>query len=154
MKKNKIGLGLLIGLVILTGCTNNVKTKVCVEETNENGMKSVDTVTLTYNKYSVLKASGLTVTEASKAYADMAYNIIEPSFKKFSEIDGIKMSITRESDTKIKVETSVDFVKVDVEKVKELLGENYDQSKANFYNAKNISVDQFIKDNLEGYDCK
>lgn len=153
--KKKIGLGLLIGLVFLTGCVNSVQTKVCVKETNEyEGMKSLDTVTIKYNKSSVLSVKGVTVTDANKDYATMAYNLIEPTTKKFSEIEGIQMSITKENDTKLTVETSVDFEKVDIAKAKEILGDSYNETTDKFYNAKNITVDQFVENNFKGYDCK
>ena len=69
----------------------------------------------------------------------------------FNEIDGMDMKYSKESETSIKLTMSVDFAKLDMDKLKEAFGS--DLTDESFYSAKDKTVEEFKNENLEGYTC-
>ena len=48
---------------------------------------------------------------------------------------------------------SVDYDKINPEQIKTVLGDSYDEEDATIYNSKDLTFEEFKKDNLEGYTC-
>lgn len=44
---------------------------------------------------------------------------------------------------------SVDYDKIDPEQIKTVLGDSYDEEDATIYNSKDLTFEEFKKDNLE-----
>lgn len=152
---------------ILTGCRTKSETEVggglfsstktmdCTKvETDEDNYKTTDTTIITYNNSKVLKIKTTVVSEIDPSYSEFSLNIGKAFAETFNKIDGMKMEYEKVDDNKIQSVMEVDFDKIDPDKIKEVLGDLYDEDSGNIYSTKNITIDEFKKQSLEGYTCK
>ena len=161
MKRNLLlgVIALLICILIVTGCGNGLggskSTLTCTkEEIDEEGLKTSEIMKITYNDERVLKISVTSIIETGPEYVDMQMSIANAFANELSEVDGISMKYTKTSDKEIKLSYTVDYNKVNKDQLKEKLGGFYNEDNAGIYGLKSYTIEEFKKDNLEGYTCK
>lgn len=167
MKKNVVWSLLLVILLSITlvGCGDSTKDKSdeklstsqtikCTkEEVDEDGYKTVETMTITTKKNLVKKVSSVNVMELDPEYIDFTLTFGQAFAEKFNEIEGISMKYEKDTAKTIKLTMSVDYDKINPEQIKTVLGDSYDEEDATIYNSKDLTFEEFKKDNLEGYTC-
>lgn len=167
MKKSKILLSaIFMSCILLTGCGNseengtggilnsNSGTKTCTKTSvDEDGYNTTDTMVVTYKKNKVTLVEDTNVSETDPQYIDFSLNIGKAFAEKLSEVNGFTVEYSKENDNKIKMYMKVDFNKIDVNDVKEKLGDLYSEDEA-FYSKQDITIDDFISNNLSDYTCK
>lgn len=162
--KRGVNLLLMIFAVsfLLTGCNNesnilsggNSGTKTCSKTTtDEDGYKTTDTMVITYKNDKVAKVENSNISEMDPDYVDFTLNIGQSLVETFNKFKGIEAACTKEDDNVVKMDLNVDFTKIDIDNIKETLGELYSEENA-FYSKSDITVDDFISKNLDGYTCK
>ena len=172
MKKTLIVFVAIISLFLITGCgiksgksgggksggsiLNPTKTMTCTKvETDDNGHKTSEEMVITYNSKKVLKVHNTQTIETDAQYRDFALNVGKTVAEEMSKVEGIEVTYTGVDSDKVKMEMDVEFEKVNLEQLKEALGDLYDEDEADsFYGKKDITIEEFKKENLEGYNCK
>lgn len=156
IKKMVFSLGILLTVISLSGCsTSSDKTMTCTKsETDEDGYKTEDTIKINYNKDNyVTKVSSTSTLETDESYVDMTIGFLKEFETKFNEIGGINYSISKEGNNKIKLVLGIDYEKLDVDKLKEAAGDGLDLSLVDS-NDTHVTIEEFKKNELEGYICK
>lgn len=168
MKKSIMLLSaIFVSCILLTGCGNsegnstgggilnsNSGTKTCTKTSvDEDGYNTTDTMVVTYKKNKVTLVEDTNVSETDPQYIDFSLNIGKAFAEKLSEVNGFTIEYSKENDNKIKMYMKVDFNKIDVNDVKEKLGDLYSEDEA-FYSKQDITIDDFISNNLSDYTCK
>lgn len=157
----KILLSFLIIALVLTSCSkpiakeNTVKeeTLTCTKtETDEEGYNITDTIVLTSKNDLVIKATETTISEMDKNMIDITLSFGEEFVKEFNEIEGMEAAYSKESEHSIKYTISIDYTKIDLNKLKEIFKNDF--TKNNFYTSKNQTLEEFKKENLSDYSCK
>lgn len=161
MKKGLL-IALLAATFFLTGCEkkeNSPKTKTnsgtlsCNKiDTDDDGKKIDDTMNITYKNNKVTKVENINISEMDKDMLEMSYSFGVIFANLFNEIEGMDVKYTKESDTNLKYVMTVDYTKLNIDSLKESLGENFDDD--SFYSSTNISLDEFKENNLKDYSCK
>ncbi len=156
-------------LIFITGCdgaksnqsnqsnndSNQSKTGIlnCSKvETDEDGYKTTDDVEVTYENNIINKIKTTTITEMDKDLVDSYLEFNIPFTQAFNEIDGYTMNYTKEDDNAVKLVMELDYKLLNIEQVKEVYGEDFDENA--FYAVKNYPLDEYIKEDLDGYTCK
>jgi len=145
---------LLICVITLTGCSQiGNKTMTCTRtDIDEDGFKSNKVMKVTYNSKRVIKVNATNTVETTKDNIDEQIKFIEEYSKKFNSIGGLSMKVKKVNDTNYKLIMSIDYSRFNPEKInKDLEGLDTDD---NIITDKNYTIDDFKKDQLEGYDCK
>lgn len=132
------------------------ETLTCTKsETDEDGLKSDTTAVIKYkssdNKVVTLEQTA--TSQVNAQFADLTLNITKAVADAFSKVDGISMEVTKENDTTIKSVTSIDYTKINIENMKETLGEMFDEDNAMFKST-DVTVDSLKSSALEGFTCK
>ena len=164
MKNKLLVIALLLSLLLVTGCGskssgggglfNSNKTMTCTKEsTDDEGYKVTDTMKVTYNSSKVLKVETTNISETDPTYIDLALSFGQLFAASFNEIDGIDVSYTKEGDNKLKVTTAVEYGKINLEQIKNVLGDLYSEEDS-LYGKKDYTIDDFKAENLEGYTCE
>ena len=110
---------------------------------------------VTYNSKKVLKVNNTQIIETDAQYRDFVLGVGKTIAEKMSTVDGIEVTYEGVETDKVKMEMDVEFEKVNVEQLKEVLGEVYDEDEADsFYGNKEYTIEKFKEENLQGYDCK
>ena len=91
--------------------------------------------------------------ELDSEYIDFTLTFGQAFAEKFNEIEGISMKYEKDTAKTIKLTMSVDYDKINPEQIKTVLGDSYDEEDAIIYNSKDLTFEEFKKDNLEGYTC-
>lgn len=162
--KKKLILVAFIGLFLLTGCgTNETKTSKgtlnsgtlnCTKaEYDEDGYKTTDTMVIKYKKNIVTNVSETNVSEMDPDTIDISLAFGNLFAEALSKLDGMNVKYTKLSDNELEFTIDVDYSKVDLEKVKDTFGDAYDESQSSMY-TKDVSLDTFKADILDGYTCK
>lgn len=165
MKKYVI-LSLLISLLFVTGCDkkteenpdkatndNKVGSLVCSKTiTDEDGNPEEETMTISYKNDIVTKVVNKNTAEMDESLIDVTLAFGELIAGVLNEVNGFEMKYTKESNTKISAIITVDYEKLDLEDLKAQYGSDFDED--SFYSSKNISLETFKKENLEGFECK
>ena len=169
--KKRIGIVLVLVVALLvTGCEsktnsggskkggilNNNKTMTCTyEETDSNGYKTSEKMVITYNSKKVIKVFQTTTTEMDAMVTDFAISAGNDVAKAFDNVDGITLKYSQVSTNTVKAEMEVVFDELKEEQIKQVIvdlyGENADTD--NLFDQKEISIEDFKKENLEGYTC-
>lgn len=167
MKKRLILLSavLFMGL-LLTGCGSqsdgsskggifgNSGTKTCTKTSvDEDGYNTTDTMVITYKKDKVTVVEDTNISETDPDYIDFSLNFGTAFAEKLSEVNGFDVKYSKEGNNKIKMYMKVDFNKIDVNDIKDKLGDLYSEDDA-FYSKNDITIDDFINENLSDYTCK
>ena len=156
MKKSFLIIAVVISVILMSGCDvfGSNKTMTCTKDsTDEDGFKVTDTMKITYNSDKVLKVNNTNISETDPEYLDMQLAFGSSFAESFNEISGIDVSYTKTDDGKLKMEMNVDFEKIDIDEIKNTLGELYSEDDS-FYSKESYTIDEFKNENLEGYSCK
>lgn len=156
-KKMLLSLMMLFTVVGLTGCsTSSNKVMTCTKtETEEDGYKTEETMNISYGKDNyVTKVDATTVMEIDESYTDMMIEFMQNFSDEFNKIGGISYSISKEGNNKVKQTMSIDYKNLDVDKLKEIAGEDGNSTFIINPNETHVTIDEFKKNELEGYTCK
>lgn len=141
-----------IGVMLFTTGCEKTKTLNCTKtETDDEGYKTTETIVVTSKNDKVSKVEQTSIQEMEADLVDSTISFGETFSSAFNEIDGMDMKYSKESETSIKLTMNVDFAKLDMDKLKEAFGS--DLTDESFYSAKDMTVEEFKKENLEGYTC-
>lgn len=141
-----------IGVMLFTTGCEKTKTLNCTKtETDDEGYKTTETIIVTSKNDKVSKVEQTSIQEMEADLVDSTISFGETFSSAFNEIDGMDMKYSKESETSIKLTMSVDFAKLDMDKLKEAFGS--DLTDESFYSAKDKTVEEFKNENLEGYTC-
>ena len=164
--KKMVGVVAVLSLLFACGCEkqeqngNNssnekkdeIATLVCTQTTEEDGEKETTTFEITSKNNIVKKVTNSTTAEVDEESLDLVISLSESMMKAYNEVDGIDASVSKEGKNSFKISLTVDYDALNVEQAKEKLGEDFDAD--DFLAEKNMTVDDFIKENAEGFDCK
>lgn len=169
----KILIGSLISFMILfsTGCNNNTTNKnvnkvkddnsdtlVCTKsETDEDNMTTEDTIKIQYKNNIVKNVESSTIIQTLPEYLDMSISLSQTLIEKFNEVNGLNYKVSKKDDSHIETTISVDYNKIDVDKLNELLSTDEEEENNTFINSiknKNLTLDEYKTQNLDGYSCK
>ena len=151
MKKYVILMCAIGVMLFTTGCEKTNTLNCTKTETDEEGYKTTETMVVTAINDKVSKVEQTSIQEMEKDLVDSTISFGQTFSSTFNEIDGINMTYSKESETSIKMAISVDFAKLDMDKLKDVFGS--DVTDDSFYSSKNISLEEFKNENLEGYTC-
>ena len=168
MKKILLGISLLLGVILLTGCGSDVtgsnnsgglfsstKAVTCThEEVDEDGYKTTEEMVVTYDSSKVLSAKSTSIIETDPTLVDFTLSFGELLADAINAVEGVSVSYEKHSDSSIKATTTVDYEKLDYSKLKSQLGDMYDSDDDALYNVKGLSFEEFKKRSLSGYSCK
>ena len=129
-----------------------VATLVCTKTIEEDGEKETDTFEITSKNNIVKKVTNSSTAEVDASMIDLMISLSESMVKAYNEVDGMEASVTKEGSNAFKVSITVDYDAFNVEQAKEKLGDDFDGE--DFAEEKNMTVDEFVKKNAEGYECK
>lgn len=134
------------------GLFDTKKTMTCVkEETDEDGLKTKSTMKITYNSKKVYKVDSIVESDLDPDYGALQESLISSFIQTFNNIDGISAK-SSSNNGKITLEMDIDYDKINVEQIKEVLGDLYDEEDS-IYDKKDYTIEEFKADNLEGYTC-
>lgn len=164
--KKMVGVVAVLSLLFACGCEkqeqngNNssnekkdeIATLVCTKTIEEDGEKETDTFEITSKNNIVKKVTNSTTAEVDEESLDLVISLSESMVKAYNEVDGMEASVTKEGSNAFKVSITVDYDAFNVEQAKEKLGDDFDGE--DFAEEKNMTVDEFVKKNAEGYECK
>ena len=91
--------------------------------------------------------------ETDPAYIDFSLAIGNGLAKALNQVKGIKMVYEKIENNKIKFVLEVDYEKIDLEEIKNALGDLYSEED-NLYASKDFTIDDFRGKNLQGYTCE
>ena len=138
-------------MLFTTGCEKTNTLNCTKTETDDDGYKTTETIVVTSKNDKVSKVEQTSIQEMEADLVDSTISFGETFSSAFNEIDGMDMKYSKESETSIKLTMSVDFAKLDMDKLKEAFGN--DLTDDSFYSSKDMTVEEFKKENLEGYTC-
>lgn len=159
--KKIISLFMALGLIVsLSGCgkketkedKDTTKTLTCTKTTEEDGMKSDNKVVVTYNDEKILTVEETETSVMDKSLLDMSYNFGTKMAEGFNKVDGMEMTYEKVNDTTLKSVIKMDYTKLKAENMKEALGDGFDEE--DFNKSIKMNIDEFKKEELEGYTCK
>lgn len=169
MKKSMLSLVVLIALaLLLAGCgdnkdlkddsgsktSSNSGTKTCTQTTtDDDGYKTTDTMVITYKNKKVTKVEDTNIMEMDPDYIEFTLSFGQEFAKAFNELKGFEVNYSKDGENKIKMTMNIDFSKIDVDNMKDVLGDLFDDDES-FYGDTDITIDDFISKNMEGYTCK
>lgn len=151
MKKNVILMFVIGVMLFTTGCEKTNTLNCTKTETDEEGYKITETMVVTAKNDKISKVEQTSIQEMEKDLVDSTISLGQTFSSTFNEIDGMNMTYSKESETSIKMTISVDFSKLDVNKLKEKFGSDFTDD--SFYSSNNKSLEEFKNENLEGYTC-
>ena len=159
MKKYSKLAVLFVLIALISGCgkdgisLSKEKELTCTNTTtDEDGYKNEDKMVVTYKDNKVVKVTETNVTETDPSMLDMTYSFTSAFAESFNKVDGMNITYSKEGNNKLKFVMIVDYDKIDVDSLKNTLGDLYDED--NFYNKKDITIDEFKENNLKDYTCK
>lgn len=155
MKNYMIGLMCLFLLLTITGCgsVSNSGTLRCNKSYTDDGDKVTETVVITYKKGMVTKLENTNITEMEdQSMVDMTLAIGSGMISSLNEVKGVTAKYTKEGDNKVKLAMTIDYEALDYEDLKSKLGSLVNDNK--YFESKEISIEDFKKNNLSDYICK
>lgn len=121
------------------------------EAIDESGFKTTESVEVLYKKDKILKASSVSIVETEEIFTDLAINMGQSLATKFNKIDGFNVTYEKLDANKYQSIYEIDYNKLNYEQVADIFGEeNVD---LNAYR-KDITIDEYKKEQLDGYTCK
>lgn len=141
-------------VLLLSGCGGKSGTLNCTKTTtDENNLQTVETIKVSYKDDYVTNVKNTTKMEVDPFIATFTYTFYDSLITKFNEIDGFDASLSKENDNIIVTNFSIDYKKLDVDKLKELFGDNASEGAIYNTNVK-LTIDEFVENNLEDYICE
>lgn len=152
MKKYLIIL-LTCGMIFVTGCGNSSGTLTCTKtEISEDGYSTKTTMVVTYVDNIVNKVEQTSIEEMDADFVGTSIYFSQLLAGSLNEVDGYNIIFEKESDTSVKIVTTIDYTELDGEKIKETLGSSYKEDA--LYSLSNITIEDFKETQLDGYTCK
>ncbi len=152
MKKYLIIL-LTCGMIFVTGCGNSSGTLTCTKtEISEDGYSTKTTMVVTYVDKIVNKVEQTSIEEMDADFVGTSIYFSQLLAESLNEVDGYNIIFEEESDTSVKIVTTIDYTELDGEKIKETLGSSYKEDA--LYSLSNITIEDFKETQLDGYTCK
>ena len=152
MKKYLIIL-LTCGMIFVTGCGNSSGTLTCTKtEISEDGYSTKTTMVVTYVDKIVNKVEQTSIEEMDADFVGTSIYFSQLLAESLNEVDGYNIIFEEESDTSVKIVTTIDYTELDIEKIKETLGSSYKEDA--LYSLSNITIEDFKETQLDGYTCK
>ena len=136
--------------MLATGCGE--KKLTCTKTDTEDGkeVKTTMVVKAKDDKISYIKQTAVNEMDSESLEASIkAGELISEQFK---EIDGMSMTYKKVDDTHLEMTMEVDYGKLKVEQLREKLGDTFDEE--DFLKEKDMTLDQFKEENLDGFECK
>ncbi len=153
----------LIMLIGIAGCGKLMSkggTLVCTNETvDDNNYITKETVTVTYNSDNIVtKMESKTEMEVDPNFIDFTYDFSKAVFDEFDKINGIEATVSKK-DNVILQDLKVDIKNLDFDALNKLSTDYFDDEETDSDYISNITneeitLEQFKKDNLSGYECK
>lgn len=171
----KILMGYFIAMILLfsTGCGNNNSTEttsknddrtgtlICTKnETDSDDYSINETITIKYEENIVKNVTSSTIMQTDPEYLDMTLSLSSALSEQFNDIDGMNYKISKKDDSHIETLVEVDYDKIDIDKLNELISSFNDGQETNsdsFINNiknKNLTLDDYKSQNLNDYICK
>ena len=163
MKKTLLIVFAIISLFLITGCgkkNNDIivkanKVLICTkEETDEQGYKTKEEMKVVYSKKKVLTVIQDVTSETDPQVIDYAISAGKKVEDMFSDVEGIKISYSMLDTKTIKSSIEVDLEKVNIEKLKSKFKGILTEEELSMFTARDTTIDEFKKQELEGYKCK
>lgn len=144
----------ILMILLLSGCGGKSGTLKCTKTTtDEENFQTMETIKVSYKDDHVTKIENTIKTEVDPSLLEFSYNLYNTLIANFNEINGFDASLSKESDNFIVTNFIVDYKTLDVDKLKELFGN--DTSEGVIYNTNlKVNIDDFIENDLEGYTCE
>lgn len=165
MKKVLIGLFAIIICLSITGCgnsndsvndnntKNNSNKLSCTKtSTDEDGYKTESKIVVNYKDNKVTNVKQEDIQAMDESMIEFTYSFGQLFTEAFKSIDGINATYEKVNNNSIKSVVEVDYTKLDVNAIKEALGD-MDTEDA-LFNKSDITLDEFKTDYLDGYTCK
>lgn len=167
MKKSFLCFLIVSALFLTTACGNKsdndekedskskTETLTCTSsETDEDGLKTEDTAVIKYNSKDnkVISIEETAITEVDANFMSFTFNMLDALAKKFDEIDGISIKVSKENDTTIKSVTSITYDKINVDSIKSALGDMFDEDA--LFSKKDVTIDDLKNETFKDYTCK
>ena len=152
MKNKLLIITMLLSMFLITGCGSQKMT--CTKETTDSdNYKTTEKMEITYDSEKVLKVKSTNISETDPSYVELQLSFGKLFIEKFNELDGIKSSIEKVGDNKVQMMMEVEYAKISLDKIKDVLGDSYSEDDG-IYTKKTYTIDEFKKENLDGYTCK
>lgn len=167
MKKSFLCFLIVSALFLTTACGNKsdndekedskskTETLTCTSsETDEDGLKTEDTAVIKYNSKDnkVISIEETAITEVDANFMTFTFNMLDALAKKFDEIDGISIKVSKENDTTIKSVTSIMYDKINVDSIKSALEDMFDEDA--LFSKKDVTIDDLKNETFKDYTCK
>ena len=120
-------------------------------------MTTEDTIKIQYKNNIVKSVESSTIIQTLPEYLDMTISLSQALIEKFNEVNGLNYKVSKKDDSHIETTISVDYNKIDVDKLNELLSTDDEEENNTFINSiknKNLTLDEYKTQNLDGYSCK
>lgn len=166
MKKSLLSiLCLLVTIGMMTGCDSNERKNeeksdsfsgklTCTRsETDEDGYETSYEMIVNYKNDKVTTVEETSIAKMDKDVVDASYTFTSLFAEVLNKIDGMKVTYSKEGEDALKSIVKVDYSKINVNQIKEALGESFDNTNA-FYKNEATSLEDFKKQNLTDYTCK
>ncbi len=151
MKKIAI-VSVLILVLLITGCEGKIKTLTCTKESVEDNLKTSEEMLVSYKNNKVFKITQTTIEEMDPDLIDTTISFGENFASTLNQVDGFEVNYTKESNNSVKYQITMDDSKMDMNKLKELFGDDWNEE--DYIKAKDQDIEEFKKERLEGYSCK
>lgn len=151
MKKIAI-VSVLILVLLITGCEGKTKTLTCTKESVEDNLKTSEEMLVSYKNNKVFKITQTTIEEMDPDLIDTTISFGENFASTLNQVDGFEVNYSKESNNSVKYQITMDYSKMDMNKLKELFGDDWNEE--DYIKAKDQDIEEFKKERLEGYTCK
>jgi len=151
MKKIVI-VSVLILVLLITGCEGKTKTLTCTKESVEDNLKTSEEMLVSYKNNKVFKITQTTIEEMDPDLIDTTISFGENFASTLNQVDGFEVNYSKESNNSVKYQITMDYSKMDMNKLKELFGDDWNEE--DYIKAKDQDIEEFKKERLEGYTCK
>lgn len=155
MKKYVISIVILLVCMISFGCgkKEEMKQLECFKtETSEEGYKTDTSMLISSKNGKVVKVEANTTSEVDPDTIDLSLSFGNSFATTLNEINGIEVSYEKKKENELMYHMIVDFENLDLESLKSKMGESLEED--SFYFNKDISLEEFQKENLSGFTCK
>ena len=125
---------------------------------DENNFKSNETLTITYNNNKLETYESETISETDSDSINFVVEFSNALAKIFSELDGMKMEVTKFSDSSYKTYIKIVYNELNMEQLSKLAADNEsakDITESNMFKKTRVKMDEYKKElEQDGYSCK
>lgn len=155
MKKYVISIVILLACMISLGCgkKEEMKQLECFKtEKDEKGYKTNTSMLISSKNGKVVKIDTNATSEVDPDTIDLSLSFGNSFATTLNEINGIEVSYEKVNEKELTYHMIIDFENLDLESLKSKMGESLEED--SFYFNKDISLEEFQKENLSGFTCK